>query len=164
MGQGYGYKCKKCHYEYSVYLGGGMKYPKEYRKKIEEISTGIYGTERKNLIDKTEYAAIDADRVVYVCSACNNWELGTDVTLYAPNEPEKILKIQYGIKTVEEWGYVPYVTRWELKENYHILKRYYHKCKNCGKRMHKASEKEEINLPCPKCGEPNTAESIIMWD
>ncbi len=164
MGEGHGYKCKKCHNKYSVYLGVGMNYPEVYRQKLEEIAGGAYGTERKDLIKKTKYATIDAGQVLYVCSSCGNWEVGTDVTLYAPNEPKKILKIQYGEKTVEELGYVPYVTNWDLQENYHVLKRYYHKCKKCGKRMHKASEQEELNLPCPKCGEPNTAQTTIMWD
>ena len=41
---------------------------------------------------------------------------------------------------------------------------YSYKCKKCGRRMHKASEAEMQNLPCPECGEPNMTEGTIMWD
>lgn len=164
MGQGYDYKCKKCCHKYSVLPGMGMMYPKVYREKLAEIAEGVYGAELKNLFDNTDYVAIDASRVIYICSTCNRWELGTDVTLYAPNDPERVSREQYGIKTVEEWGYVPYVTSWDLKQNYHVLKRHYHNCEKCGRRMHKASPEEEQNLSCPKCGEPNKANDVIMWD
>ena len=164
MGKGYAYRCKKCRNKYSVHLGVGMRYPSVYQEKLAEIARGVYGTELKDLINSTDYVAIDASRVIYICSSCNKWELGTDVTLYAPNDPESISKKQYGIKTVEEWGYVPYVLDWELKRDYHVLKRYYHKCEKCGQFMHKASSEEEQNLQCPECGEPNKAKNIIMWD
>ena len=164
MGMGYSYICKKCGHKYSVFPGVGMMYPQVYRQKLDEIAEGAYGTERKNLVEKTSYAAIDAEEIIYICRSCNRWETGTDITLYAPDDPESISKKQYGIKTVEEWGYVPYVTGWDLKEDYHVLKRYYHKCEKCGRRMHKASEAEMQNLPCPECGETNMTEGVIMWD
>ena len=164
MGQGYGFKCKKCGCKYSVSFGIGMMYPKVYRDKISEIEKGTYGAEWKELLDKTPYAAINGNEFVYLCDSCNRWETETDVTLYAPNDPESIPKKRYGIKTVEEWGYVPYVTEWDLKEDYHVLKRKYHICENCGRRMHKASEKELRNLPCPKCGVLNEVADYIHWD
>ena len=164
MGQGYSYQCKKCHHKYAVSLGSGMMYPIVYEEKLAEINKGSYGAEWKELCEKTEYAAINADTVIYVCNACNRWEPGTDITLYAPNNPRIIARRSYGIKTVEEWGYVPYVTDTQLKRDYHLLKRYFHKCEKCGRRMHKASTKELKNLPCPQCGEPNTIDGTIMWD
>ncbi|MDO5138764.1 MAG: hypothetical protein Q4D71_09960 [Oscillospiraceae bacterium] len=164
MGTGYSYNCIKCGHKYSVYPGIGAIYPHVYRKKLAEIAEGACGAEWKDLLEKTPYAAIDAETVIYICSSCNRWETGTDITLYAPDDPESISKKQYGIKTVEEWGYVPYVTDWHLEKDYHVLKRYYHKCEKCGRRMHKASEAEMQNLPCPECGEPNRSGGIIMWD
>ena len=165
MGQGHAFKCKKCGHEYSVHPGVGMMYPSVFREKLAEIAEGAYGTEFQDLINNTDYAAIDASRVVYICSFCNRWELGTDVTLYTPNDPESIAKKQYGILTVEEWGYVPYVAHRDLEREYHVLKRYYYKCEKCGRRMHKASDEEEKNLSCPKCGEPNRADDkFIFWD
>ena len=164
MGMGYSYKCKKCGHKYSVFPGVGRMYPKVYRKKLDQIAEGAYGTEWMNLFQKTPYAAINAEEIIYICSSCNRWETGTDITLYVPNDPEIISKNRYGIKTVKKWGDVPYVTSWDLKENYYVLERYYHKCEKCGRRMHKASQTEIQNLTCPKCGGPNTAEGTIMWD
>ena len=39
-----------------------------------------------------------------------------------------------------------------------------HKCDNCGKRMHKASDDETMNLACPKCGTKNESGNMILWD
>ena len=164
MGQGYSYTCKKCKCEYSVCPGIGMRYPSVYRDRLAEIAEGEYGPDWQELYNNTPFAAIDAARVVYVCDACDTWEYGTDISLYAPNDPDSIPQKQYGIKTVAEWGYVPYVMKWDLKKEYHILKRYYHRCDKCGKRMHKASLTELQNLSCPECGSKNHAEDFLCWD
>ena len=164
MGQGYSYKCKKCHCGYSAHFGVGMMYPEVYSEKLAEIKNGAYGSDWKELCEKTAYVALNAKTVIYVCDACKKWEHGTDVTLYAPNDPNLIAKRKYGIKTVEEWEYVPYVSEGKLKTDYHMIKRYFRKCDKCGRRMHKANKKEIESLPCPKCGEPNTFDCILMWD
>ena len=164
MGQGYCYTCKKCKYEYTVHLGVGMMYPTVYRRLLEAISNGEYGSELQEVYNDTPYAAINGNRVIYLCNGCGYWEHGTDISLYEPNDPESIPKKQYGIKTVEEWGHVPYVTEYELKENYHQNKRYYHRCCNCGKRMHKTSSRELKNLPCPNCGCENQSSGDLFWD
>ena len=92
-----------------------------------------------------------SEKVLYICDPCKRWEEGLDVTLYAPNDPEAIAKKQFGEKMVEE-------------QEYHVIKRYYHTCKKCGKRMHKASPFKENHLPCPKCGTVNEALNFILWD
>lgn len=66
MGMGYSYICKKCGHKYSVFPGVGMMYPHVYRQKLAEIAEGAYGTERKNLVEKTSYAAIDAEEIIYL--------------------------------------------------------------------------------------------------
>ena len=71
MGMGYSYICKKCGHKYSVFPGVGMMYPHVYRQKLAEIAEGAYGTERKNLVEKTSYAAIDAEEIIYICRSCN---------------------------------------------------------------------------------------------
>ncbi len=164
MGRGYSYKCEKCHHEYMVFPGKGMTYPEFYQKKLDEIEQGVYGKDWQEIYKATTYPSIDASRVIYVCSSCNNWDEGFDLTLYAPDDPEYISEKRYGEKTVKEWGYVPYTTADDLKNNYHIVKRYYHKCKTCGQRMHKATEDELQNLSCPKCGAPNRSDSPLFWD
>lgn len=164
MGQGYRFVCKKCDCLYFASYGIGMMYPQAYRKLLEEIENGKYGKEWQQLLKDNPYAAVNAEIIVYICKECGHWETGQDITLYAPNNPDSIPKKQYGIKTIEEWGYVPYVTASDLKEEYHVLKHYYHKCSKCGKRMHKASDDEIQHLPCPKCGTENEAEGGLLWD
>lgn len=164
MGMGYCYKCKKCNHEYSVHPGIGMTFPTVYREILADISEGKYGSELQKVYQNTPYAAVNGEGVVYICSECGTWEVSTDVSLYAPDDKGHLLKKQYGDKTVEEWGHVPYVTPWELGQEYHIVKRHYHKCGKCGKRMHKASDEELNNLPCPVCGSANQAEDTLMWD
>lgn len=165
MGSGYSFKCIKCGYKYSVMPGIGKMYPSVYRDTLAEVAAGTYGDEWKKIMESIPYAAVDASRKVYICSSCGNWEEAKDITLYAPNDPKTISKKQYGEKTVEEIGYVPYVVRADLKKDYHVIKRYYCKCKNCGKRMRKASLQEEQTLPCPKCGTVNVPNNgLILWD
>ena len=159
MGKGYSFKCKNCGQEYGVGFGAGYFYSATYRKKIDEIRSGKLSEQRKELLEKTPYAAISAENVLYVCGDCGNWKLDTDYTLYAPNDPESIAKERFGEKTVEELGYVPYVTSWDLRESYHAIKRYYCSCDKCGKRMHKVPENRLKSLRCPKCGTLNEPES-----
>ena len=49
MGQGYCYTCKKCKHEYTVHLGVGMMYPTVYRRLLEAISNGEYGSELQEI-------------------------------------------------------------------------------------------------------------------
>ncbi len=164
MGKGYSYICKKCKHKYGVSTGAGMMYPILYRELIDAISEGKYGAELQESYENTPYAAVDAENIVYICRECGAWEEDTDVSIYAPNDPDSFSKKEYGEKTVAEWGYVPYVMQQELEEEFHVVKKYYHYCSKCGKRMHKASADELKNLPCPECGTVNHANDGFMWD
>ena len=164
MGDGYSYTCKKCNHKYWVFTGAVMMFPTVYRDTLNAIAKGKYGSKLQELFNSTPYAAINAADTVYICGECDSWEYAKDLTLYAPNNPDDIPQKQYGIKTVAEWGYVPYVTRRDLEKEYHVVKRCYHHCSKCGKRMHKASLTELVNLPCPKCGSANQAEGEILLE
>lgn len=118
MGYGYLYTCSKCKKRYSVNKGIGKMFPEVYRSLIQDIKDAKHGEEMQRLLEETKYAAVDAEGVVYICRNCNHWEMGTDDTLYAPNDPDALGRKQYGIKTVEEWGYVPYVMKMDLEEDY----------------------------------------------
>ena len=164
MGIGNYFECKNCHHEYRTKLGSGMLYPKVYQRLLGAIMDGDYGETLQEVAKQHQYTAVNAEYVLYICSDCRHWEISQDTTLYAPNNLEEIRTSQFGIKTVEEWGYVPYAYDWMLKESYHVIKRCYHSCPKCGRRMHKASAKEELNLPCPKCGTDNIAIDEYFWD
>ena len=164
MGNGYSYKCRKCGHEYSIHIGSGMLYPMAYKSFVKDISEGKYGADRQKTLNDTLYAVVNAEETLYICDKCNHWEIRNDLTIYAPNDPDKVENERYGDKTVKELGYVPYVMENDLKENYHAIKRYYCSCPECGKRMHKAGDMEWYRLACPECGELNEVESRILWD
>ena len=158
MGQGYIFRCRKCQNEYMVFPGTGMFYRDMYEDVIRKIVSGEYGEKLKTLYESTPHAAINAANVVYICASCGKWEESKDVTLYAPKNLERSFMLEkIGI-------HVSLPSEWDLKSYYHVIKRYYKKCPCCGKHMHKASEEEERNLPCPECGTVNEADSIMMWD
>lgn len=152
MGKGFTYTCKKCYHKYSVMLGIGMMFPTVYAEETQKISDGMYGDEWRDLYNKIPYAAIDASKTLYICDNCKRWEEGTDITLYQPKDPDA------------DWGIVPYVMKMDLEKDYRVLKRYYHHCNICKKRMHKATSEELMDLYCPKCGEKNLAQDLLMWD
>ena len=165
MGRGSKFRCKNCGYEYFVLVGLGGMFPQAYQDCITDIESGKYGEEWKTLLKSQKYVAVDAEVYLYVCRSCGNWKTDMSLSLYAPNDPDKIPDIQYGIKTVKEWGYVPYVTSVDLEENYSFMKSYVHKCDKCGKRMHKDFLDNSSHLPCPKCGTKNIkVPGILRWD
>ncbi len=165
MGKGYSYVCSKCGKNFDVFLGIGMMFPVIYRRTIEEIKSGKYGEEWKKIFNSQPYTATNAHKYLYKCKNCGYWEESKELSLYVPNDLESFPKTQFGIKTVEEWGYVPYVTEIELKYDYHLIKRYIHKCPKCGKTMNQATEKNEfLTLSCPDCGALAKREGELMWD
>lgn len=164
MGSGYMYKCRKCKNEYTVRLGGGMSFPAVYRQVLNDIKSGVYGDELGELANSHQYTAVNAIRWVYICNHCGNWKSDYILDLYVPTDIEKIAKTKYGVKTVDEWGYVPYVMPYSLRANYKLLKRFIHKCPDCGKRTHKASEKELQKLPCPNCKTKGNKAAYLNWD
>ncbi len=163
MGQGYGYKCKKCKHEYSIYLGVGMMYPEVYQRTVKAALDGAYGEEWRALMNSQKYMDIDASKDLYVCN-CGAWKLEENLSVYAPNDLSDIENKQYGIRNVKEWGHVPYVSWYHREQGYHFIKAYVHKCDKCGMKMHKVDEDKIGSLQCPKCGCENDITSIINWD
>ena len=159
MGDGINFVCSECGKEYSVSLGIGFNFPRDYRKCLLEVKKGKYGSEWKELYLNNQYVAVNADRHVYLCKKCGHWVVEEDLSLYIPNNLDVI-----SIK-IKEMGKDYYVMDDELKEDYHLLKRRIHKCSNCGKVMHKANFEEIVNLKCPKCGgKPRFIPCWFSWD
>ena len=141
-------------------------YPEIYKETLQAFKKGKYGEDWKRLSLSEEFVGVDAVDYIFVCKKCGNWTVDSGLSLYAPNDVKKLRKKKYGEKTVEQLGEVPYATTYDFKEDYHLLKRYIHKCDKCGAVMHKATKEEEGSLQCPKCGgapDPNYI-SIINWD
>ena len=134
-----------------------------FEETIDEIEQGIWGDDFKNILNNEPFVAPDIEKELFVCRTCGKWNVEKNMNLYVPNNPGSILHKQYGDKTVEERGQVPCVMRWQLKEEYHLVKRRIHYCE-CGKRMHKATESEMLSLSCPYCGTINLANRKVLWD
>ena len=146
-----------------------MRYPELFKETLQDFKEGKYGEERRQLSLSEELVIVDAENYIFVCKKCGNWTEDLGLSLFAPNDVNKLKKKKY-IKHVEEWGttayYMPYGMIPGFQEDYHLLKRYVHKCDKCGSVMHKATKKEECHLPCPECGgspDPSFI-SIVNWD
>ncbi|MBO4869423.1 MAG: hypothetical protein J5585_06890 [Clostridia bacterium] len=145
-------------------LGIGFLYSKQYKKTINDIISGKYGKRRQELFNNTPLATVNAEQALFVCESCGAWKQDVDLTLYAPNNPKKLLKSKSLKKAVEEQGYVLFVIGWELKENYHIIMEHYCFCPKCKKRMKKSSQDDTKVLKCPICGTDNDPLDSFCWD
>ena len=161
MGQGYKYVCKKCGEEYDIHTGLGMMFPNVYAKTMKDISEGRQGNSRKDLFKKIPYLAVDAEDYYYECEDCGCWSVEQGLDLYRPKDVEKIKKQQFGEKTVEELGYVPYVMGYDFKTDYVLLEKYEHKCPKCHGLMKKRSK---TVISCPNCGTKNRPAGGVDWD
>ena len=168
MGRGNTYKCEKCDEVYNITLGVGMLYPIAYEELIEEIKSGAYGDDWKELFLSWDFVVADAKLYFYYCESCGQWEVSKDASLYAPNDVESLKKEQFGEKTVEEWGYVPYADTAD-DETYHLLKKRIHVCLKCNSEMTRYNE-SQLNDPvfnelgCPECGTINPNLGMLFWD
>jgi len=166
MGSGVVLSCA-CGTVYEVSLGIGMMFPSVYRETLEAAEKGQYGIEWQQLVSKTKYIAIDAERYLFYCEKCGFWEVQYGLSLYKPKSVERLVKKQYGIKTVEEWGYIPYATISDFEIDYVLLKEYKHNCPMCKHPMKKISSLSELNhikIRCKDCGNLLQIKDYIMWD
>lgn len=153
MGDGYGYKCKRCGHKYNVLLGCGLRFPIEYRNTIKEIKRFKHGIRWRNLVKK--HMCIDAERDLYQCE-CGYWKVKNNLSIYEP--------IDENIVTTSEKEY-PLITRWKIeKENYRLVAEYNHRCRRCHKVMHVVKKEDVGELPCPICRKLNESDTFIRWD
>ena len=79
----------------------------------------------------------------------------------------ELLDAQFGVKTVQEWGYLPYADDRILKEHYTLVKQRMHSCERCGNDMRKISNRSlsRVVLTCPECGGRLERDPLqILWD
>ena len=169
MGYGIGVKCK-CQ-DKELMLGVGMGYPSFYRETMEDIRSGKYGAEMRDLVKNGKYIAVDAEKYMYYCDKCGCVEDFTALDLYEPKDIKKIEERVVGRwsaaelaqnKTVKELGELPYFNSDD--EDFVLLKEYKHVCPKCGKVMRKIDEEKLKEKTCPKCGEKYQMFSGILWD
>jgi predicted RNA-binding Zn-ribbon protein involved in translation (DUF1610 family) len=147
-------------------MGVGMLFPSEYEKLLRNIKKGEYGRKWQEIALDTPHVAVDAEKYIYACRNCGAWKIEEGLSLYEPNDFEKLKDLRFGDKTVRELGEMPYVMWEDLKSDYHIVKRYIHTCDKCGSRMHRVTSEEMNSLPCPECGgtPDENATTGLNWD
>ena len=173
MGYGLNVSCKCQNKE--LMLGVGLGFPMVYEETMDDIKSGKYGKEMKDLVNSTELVAVDATSEIYFCEKCGDVECLQPLDLYAPKDAEKIKKRIVGRwsaaepqhnETIEELGELPYWTPRDDVENgdYVLLKEYIHVCPKCGGIMKKITEEELEKKKCPKCKERYEISAGCLWD
>ena len=163
MGAGINIGCK-CHSKLYM-LGIGMMFPDVYKKTVEMIKAGKFGEEGKNIMHTIKYAVVDIEDSLYLCEKCGNLTQAKPMDYYAPKDENKAAKEEYGIKTVEEWGEVPYWAPYmDFDNNYKLIKKTSHKCSECKNEMIRVDEEKIRDMKCPKCGEKYEVSQDMLWD
>lgn len=165
------YKCGKCGYSRELHLGIGMMYPSVSAAMKESIQAGEYGPELKAAYEGCELPAVRPEEMVYVCPACGFWDVYRDASVYEPADIEAAKKKQYGIKTAEEWGGIPYLMNYEIESGrYRLIGNYEPECPECGGRMAPSpviaeEEPDAGAIKCPECGSTDaTIAESGLWD
>lgn len=143
------FRCDTCGYVKEILFGIGMLYPCTQQRVLSAVKNGDYGAEMQKAALDTPGIRVDAERYLYICSECGTWENDYGLSLYEPDRPEN---------DEGDW-----VIPTEPHSNYHIRLRYFHKCPDCGKTMHRFRE-DDRSIRCPKCYHTGHIVFSGMWD
>ena len=166
MGDGRVFRCKSCGYEYEMWTGVGMAYPRTYKEAMEDAKEGRYGNELKTFIEEHPDCAIDITLAPYVCENCGQYSSAERMDAFVPKDGAA-----NGEDNSQIWstafsgaGY-NYVTPSEIIENYTLSLKHRHRCECCGGDLRELSEKEiKKGLACPRCHSLLVEEDMILWD
>ena len=171
MGKMAMYRCGECGYTKELVLGIGMMHPTISSEIKEAIAQGEFGPELKSAYEACELPAVYPEDKVYECPSCGYWDVYKDASIYEPVDVAAVKKEQFGIKTVEEWGGIPYMTGRDIESGaYRLVREYAPSCPHCGKDMHVSSVDTKkaagaVSLKCPSCGSASgTLEVSGCWD
>ena len=157
MGLGFAFKCVHCGKKYQASMGSGMQYPRVCRKLMKQCRAGKHGEKLQELCETVPYGTVDAQDGVYLCGECGRWKVEPILNFCESSDP---VYLQHELETGKK---VPCPSGWELKTYYRVIWQQKHFCSKCGGRMRRLKAGECMELPCPKCGEVNTAE-LLRWD
>ena len=168
MGTGYRYHCAACGEEREFSLGIGFAFPRVCERTLGEVEEGLYGDALQRAVRDRPLVGVCAERVVFECEGCGHWETGIDASLYEPDDLDEALSEQFGIKTVAEWGHLPYLMSYKIGNGWHLLAPYEPTCPECGRTMRKRVSDDAADrgteLRCPRCGSMNGLSESFLWD
>ena len=182
MGEGRGYICEKCGYQFKASWGNGFLFPMLYAEIKEKMLSGELGMEAKAFLEEYPDGAFDAERTLAQCNECGQYETVIDLTMYTPKKGyiKKINPDQIW-STAAPFRGADYVSWYDLRKNYTEFKKYPHECSKCKGQMRliplhiynveaktfietqKMNEEVE-HLKCPICGEVMSICSFCNWD
>ena len=155
------FRCKSCKEEAIVSLGMNYFFPMTYKHLMEDAKKGVYGATHVDLLNDETYLAIDAEKYLFHCPACGYWEQSPDMSIYEPNDPSFVEQLG----TEEDPRGPAYVSSSDLEEDYHLVFRQDHICKDCGAGMTKEDDLGKIKtLKCHACGDVMEDVGAIMVD
>lgn len=162
MGRGYTYKCQKCGYTFTAFLGVGFMYPMLYQDTMNAARAGELGEQAMRFLEDNPDGAINPETVIAWCEKCGQYETVSELGMYVPKD--KLLHIvnKGNWSVAVPCDDIEYVSDFET--DYVLKEKYDHRCSACGGKMRILTEEETEKLVCPECGADMIAQSDIMWD
>ena len=165
------YKCNNCGFSKKLHLGSGMMLPHVSDELKSSIASGEYGPELKGAYEECKLPVVCPESKVYECPKCGCWDVYQDVSVYEPTDVAAARKKRFGIKTVAEWGKIPYVFEHELEsDEYRLVREFTPSCPKCGEGMHAHRSRAVKNggaakLKCLHCGASDGSFELFgCWD
>ena len=147
-----------------MHEGVGMMFPTAYRGLVEAIKKGKYGRDWQKLMASRDDVAVNAERRLYLCPICGQWEMIYDLSLYIPKKGKGGEKKPAQVKQKDYVLPLELTSQWE--SSYELLKHYKHQCPTCKATMVPVDMDDLLgaSFKCPECGHPNQIKSVVMWD
>lgn len=172
MGKGNAYRCTKCNYSFTAYIGVGFAFPTVYKETMEAAHKGELGDKIQQFVRTHPEGAINCENSIIRCNRCGDLICGPNLNMYLPKEDYTPASAQQGQWSVAKpYEEADYVTPWELREHYKLTAKYPHHCEKCGSSAYVISENTlarritEGSIVCPCCENPMFVEGgVIMWD
>lgn len=172
MGQGNTYRCTRCDYSFTAYLGVGFAFPSVYQETMKAACKGELGDKLQQFVQTHPDGVVNCNNSIIHCSQCGNLTCGPNLNMYLPKEGYAPETVQHGPwSTMVPFEGTFYVAPWELSEHYKLTAKYPHRCEKCGGLAHVISEQTLArkiaygSIVCPCCGEKLIVDDcVIMWD
>ena len=147
------YKCDHCGHREHTLIGSGWAGPFN-SDVVKNVLDGKYGQRWSDLLRNNPGAKVDELMDIYVCPACHRFKNESNLSIYLPKKPEEIppeINMPF-LQLIKIRKYRKHLLLRGLRYYMEFRQRpYYHRCDECGKRMHALKDGELFR--CPSCFE-----------